>query len=446
MKAPVRSSRRELPPTPGRGAARSLLLLCLVPACGRGDVRLDAGSDSGAPDARVESPDASPNVCPALSGFATPHRTIPPFPPPATEGGLVSSLTLISITTSGDPLAARLHAFGDALIGSQWFKTVGAAYGLAPPVASLHVVDAPVIAASLSPSGVAKYLSDVVTRMGPQPDGNLLYILYCPDSNSLGGTAGFHDSFSRYAIPRKGQFAAIARPTFDMYPETDFDMMTVDASHEIMEAATNLDRHGLQYDQAGTPWSRSAWASLQDGVVEVADVCAATRTFEQSGGGGFYYQRIFDNAIALQCGDDPCIPPEPGPYYNVTVPQYWYPAAPGQTVAIPLSGWSTAPMNDWMVAAARINGFPQGCGGSECPVLSIATARGTGTAPGCSPHQAINNGVSGTLSVQMPADAMSGDFSVIVILSFRENAGPMGCDRAADTDYYHQWPVGVYVP
>lgn len=426
-------------------SARTVAWLCLASACGSAGA-LDPGLGEVVVGARDAGVDAGTAECTPAAGPASPHRTIPPFPAAASDGGVVSSWTLISVTTSGDPLAARLQAFGDALAQSQWMRTVGRPYGIDAPGAGLHVVDAPAIAQTLSPSGVARYLAGVVTGLGPQPDGNLLYVLYGADVGTFGGLAGFHDSFAKYNLPVRGHFAAVARPAFDMYPQTDFDMMTAAASHEVLDGLANFDGRGVQYASAGAPWSSSSWASLQPGPVEIADVCAATRVFEASADGGYYYQRVFDNSVALQCGDDPCVPREPGPAYNVTVAKDWYPARPGQAVAIPFTGWATGAMDNWAVAAVRFNGYPQGCGGSSCPVLELTTALGVGTAAACTPHQVLNDGVSGTLSVTMPAAAASGDYAVIGILSFRENSGPLGCDRGPDTDYYHQWPVGVYVP
>ena len=434
-----------------------LLAAIVVAACTGDDTAQNAGGDSGASDATTDASADAPLVCAPEAGdgtYAAPHRIVPPLPPPVMQSDVVSPVTLITVTAENETLAADLHAFSDAMMKSNWFKTVGAPYGMQPPIASLHVQNAPAITTSMTTqTEVARYLSGVVAANGAQPDGNLLYILYMPPGTDLGGANGFHGSMSRADASLRGDFAVAGRLPFQIFGESELDTLTISASHEVMEAVTNFTGFGLQWGPAPTsePWKVSIFdfAQLPD---EVADVCTGTRTFESTGNdAGYFYQRIFDDTIARCGGGNSCVPHEDGPYYNVSVDEDWYAANPGQTIDIPFHGWSTGPIDDWRVFSLVTTGQPQ-CGGSACPTLALTTTIGRGTLPcidadgGTGGIVAINNGVEGTLTVTMPATAQSGSYFIVPIFSLLARAGDRGCDTAPTRDYYHEWPVGLYVP
>ncbi len=448
-----------------RGARVLFVLTCIAAAAAvascTGDDASEAG-DAGGGDASDASLDVGADaalVCDPEAGvvdesFAAPHRAIPPLPPPGLASDIVSPLTLVTVTAQNETLAPQLHAFSDALVKSEWFRTVGAPYDLQPPVASMHVQDAAAITTSMTTqTQVAQYLSGVIAANGPQPEGNLLYILYMPPGTDLGGADGFHGELSRVSATLRGDFAVIARLPFQLPGESELDTLTISTSHEIIEAATNFTGFGLQWGPApaSEPWKASIFDVMQI-PDEVADVCAGTRTFESTApDAGFYYQRVFDDTIARCGGGDSCVPHEEGPFYDVSVDQDWYAASPGQTITIPFHGWSTGPIADWRVFTLVTTGQPQ-CGGPACPALVLSSAIGRGTLScvaadgGTDGIVAINNGVEGTLTVTMPATAQSGNYFVVPIFSLLGGDGPRGCDTPTTHDYYHLWPIGVYVP
>jgi hypothetical protein len=90
------------------------------------------------------------------------HRTIPPLA--RNSGAMSTPLTLVTITAVNDALAPVLQDFGDALIQSQWLRTVGAPYALPTPAASIHVADQPAIGGAMSSIDIVTYLQNVIAR------------------------------------------------------------------------------------------------------------------------------------------------------------------------------------------------------------------------------------------------------------------------------------------
>jgi hypothetical protein len=155
---------------------------------------------------------------------------------------------------------------------------------------------------------------------------------------------------------------------------------------------------------SATPWADrddSIWRSVQPGTVENGDLCELSRIREPLAG-GFLYQRLWSNEPVLRLRRRPAV-----------------------------------------VNAGVTHG--RGALADLAPKagLELRTSLGVGTKGKCGARQGVNNGVEGTLSVTAPAEAKSGDFAVVWIRNFREEAST--CNPSPDTDWTHFWPVGVYV-
>src|SRR5258708_39810683 len=105
--------------------------------------------------------------------------------------------------------------------------------------------------------------------------------------------------------------------------------------------------------------------------------------------------------------------------------------------------WTSTPRAPSRPAARRTNVMP-----TPAPKYArshVSTPRtaevGLGAAAHCS-AQAMNNGVTGTMTVDVPASALPGDYAVLLIGSF---LGTANCNPALSEDSFHYWPVGVYV-
>jgi hypothetical protein len=103
--------------------------------------------------------------------------------------------------------------------------------------------------------------------------------------------------------------------------------------------------------------------------------------------------------------------------------------APGETMRIPLSGWSEATVPDWGLSAQLWGGNVIGQGvdiiGSRLRILDGGAFTPT-----------LNAGEQATLSVTMPGGAASGSWFGVVVHSYDPS-------RPRDS---HYWPVGFYVP
>ncbi len=124
------------------------------------------------------------------------HRRFPFLPD--NGGPVLSSMTLVTIVASNDQFADSLQAFGDDLIHSAWWSTVGPDYGLGPPQASLHLTG-PAIASDMDATTVVAYIEGVIAARGPKPNGQTMYLLYLPDgiglSDALPPVCAYHSAF-----------------------------------------------------------------------------------------------------------------------------------------------------------------------------------------------------------------------------------------------------------
>ena len=394
-------------------------LLLLAVACSTSH---DAQRDAG--DARLA--DTPPD-----SYALVPHR---PFPQLTFGGGhVLSSMRLVVVTATGDPLATKLGEFCSALVVSQWWTTVTSEYGLGTPRGCVHVVGAALASGTtLDDTQMQQYIASSVGANAP--DGGTMYLLYLPPGVVFSGGAGC--PYGGYHLPYGtlgDGWGVVERCQYDF--ATMLEALTIVGSHEIVEAATDPDvsTGWGQYPTAANQWTQSAWLPYGGGYpVEAADYCISTRAIES----GVAYQRMLSNS-ASAAGNDPCVPALPVTYYNLTTPQDWYAVAPSATVDIPLIGWSTAPTEMWEISAAVAeSSTPPPVVASraiQAPIVTIGTAQ----------YRTMTTGQTATLRVTMGA-AMSNTWRVFWLYSFRIDS--TGADGLAGDDHDHLWRVGVYVP
>ena len=131
---------------------------------------------------------------------------------------------------------------------------------------------------------------------------------------------------------------------------------------------------------------------------EVADLCEAVLP-QWSEGSYAYIQRVFSNKAAA-AGGDPCGPPV-DPFYTTDVeaqglsPETVPEVTAGSQAVFSLTGWSTGQVAAWNVKTGVY-------AGTFTPTItSTATT--------------LNNGLTGTLTIGVPASAGSGDYVVIEV-------------------------------
>ncbi len=389
----------------------------------------------GSPSLSVWPDDATvlhPGPAPDATGFTpAPHAAFPTMP--RDELALTpTNIRFEVITEENDPLFDRLMAFAVDLGTSKWWKDVGADYDLPPTVTSVSAVQGNPFGGDIRDADLETYIHG--TSQYPDPDSadslTIRVVFLAPKVNvitSEGANCGCSMFGGYHAVSRFGQVYAVVQrcPTAG---DAELDGLTTIASHEIIEAATNLGptaRVHFRRDPAAV-WKTSALAAtLLDHETEVGDVCGV-RIYE----GPWAIERIWSNAHAA-AGKPPCIPYATSePYFNVTAPQDWYPLANGtHSVSIPLSAWSEAPRADWYVSVdAKV--------GAAKDAFTAALDGGGIETIGTHAFHAVNNGGTATLTVTRTThDATTNPYVVVRIRS-----------RSVAPGLSHSWNVGVYVP
>jgi len=336
---------------------------------------------------------------------------------PGSASGVLPSLRLVSIVTAGDPLHDALFSFGDALVGSRWLQSFAPEYGAAASATSVHM-DGTAAPSTMSYSDIVAYVR-ALEPSAPQPT---VYLLYLPPGTDaiVGQERNCGCAVIGGAHGDDGQGNAVAY--VQRCSTTDDDSVTRVASHEVAESITDTGSGGYAIPQGNPPWLASPWASVQPGGVEIGDLCSSTFVTE----GEWTYQRQWSNAAAA-AGGDPCVPALPTPYFSVTTDATWVQVAPGASVEVPITGWSTGERSDWYVYA-----LPAEPTDTFSPAVTTARQQPLSAVV----YDAINDGVPGTLTVTAAPTAQSGDHTVVQIYS-----------RSVDrVDGVHFWPVGFYVP
>jgi hypothetical protein len=361
------------------------------------------------------------------------------FPMLTNYGGhLLSPLRIVAIAAANDSLRDSLFAFAKALPASQWWPAVATPFGVSPTATAFTVTGPPIPAGTvMSLPDIDAYVDSAAINSGYAADGRTIYVVFLPTGVSCSGSAYCGSSGAAFHVPF-GPFNALA--VIAPSPGgTTLQNMTIAASHEIIESATDPEENAWKLESASLPWEASPWG-LDDvsqlpfagaGAVfeENADMCVGTRYLD----GGFFYQRVFSNQAAA-LGGDPCVPAIPTPYFNVTT-NGWYPTSTGE-VSIPITGWSVGTVADWVLTVgygAQTSSLPQPTLSFSCPdTVSINGHKYCG----------IGNGKTATLHVGLPP-AASGSF-----FTFRLYTGHLDANGLTppDEDYSHRWIVGVYVP
>jgi hypothetical protein len=386
---------------------------------------------SGSLDARADAPDAQE------AGPFVPVTHSPWPQVPSNQGIFLKPMKLVTIVSSGDPLTTQLFAFGDALIASHWWTSVTTEYGLGTPSGGVHVTGAAITQNPDQTAMISYIQSAIAGNAAAAPDGNTVFMLYLPPNidgiDPMNGTntmckffGGFHDVYDMGG----NAFAVGQRCPLQGTGLTEIQDLTITASHEILEAATDPQPGSGWALGAGNlqqPWTQPPTLIAPGG--ELGDLCLGTQWAE----GGYTYQRGWSNAAAA-AGGDPCVPAYPSAkYYNASAPQPWYMVTAGGSVTIPLTGFASGPTGDWALETLPLSSSSTDLSGSVTSATNYVGQRGM-TVP------TTNNGRMATLTVSAPG-AASGSWTVFGIASV-----PLPATGMVGGDAYHLWPVGVYVP
>jgi Kazal-type serine protease inhibitor domain len=424
-----------LPTSPFRLLRVAAPILCLgavagVVACGAG-------------------PSSSEDVGSSAEAIVGSHPTFPQVPDQS--GQILVAPRLVTIvasndTSTGTDSATNLQNFSDALPSSSVWAAVSSEYGVGALSSAAHLTGK-ALTGTQTKAALQTYVEGVVAADGYAPNGKTIYLVYIPTAASLsttdfGTVCGEH---FQYPSTATDAIAVVRRCTPEQTQETQLGQMTRDASHEIVEASTNPRQGGYNFNASVVPGVSSVWSIWNGGDVELADLCQGTRIFQTIGAkspsGGWEFQRVWSNKAAA-LGGDPCVPTISDPYYSVSVPSGWYAATPGETLSIPVTGWSASTTGNWFLnrdvsTAAASTSFAS----SDAVITS---SLGISSPAGCGARYAMNASDTATLTVTVPSTAKAGDYAVFLVTSFDETASL--CNPTMAQDFQHFWPVGVYLP
>jgi hypothetical protein len=285
------------------GLRLSALCLALLACSGDNNQQTDGGDDAG-----TEAEAAVP--------YPAPHS---PMPMAVNSGGsVIASPKLVAISFLNDPLQSDVDKFASDLVSSPaYWKGAVSEYGVgALTQVAYHANETP--PATLSDADVRTWLADKIANDStfPKPDASTIYTLFYPkgtDVTSFGGITcaqfqGYHDAFPLDASTNV-IYAIVPRcPPPPVAGVTDADEMTAEASHEVVEAATDPLPSSKPAYITVDPDSH-AWELLAGG--EIGDLCGAyPNVFYVPTGFDHLMQRMWSNANAA-ASHNPCQPDAP---------------------------------------------------------------------------------------------------------------------------------------
>ena len=332
-----------------------------------------------------------------------PHSPMPRVIPH--YGTVVSNLRLVTLAFDGYDTAA-VDRFGNAIVGSSWYTTVGAEYGIR---AGSHnpTVTIGAAPASLDRAAIMRLLQRTIaddSRL-PKPTiggHQLLYMLFVPASLTRGTDAatGYHGD------------APIGNTKFPFAVVVDddngFAALTTVAARLLINSVTNpyaAPDDGYYAD----PPKIDPWSLVRR---EVADLCDGQAVVTE---GDLTLPQVYSDLAAV-AGKSPCKPSTPDVVWNdvSAEPSIMHAVPRAGMVTFVLTGWSTEDVPPWELRT-RVADFSQLTEDEMQPVLS---------------NNVISNNMTVKLTLHVPRTAPSGASGGVYVLS-----GENG----------HPWAVGFIV-
>jgi hypothetical protein len=404
---------------------------------GHRDPPVDAGSMPSTCPTHFSVP---PSVPPEDTG---PTATCPPAWPSVSNNGADSPsvLSVVTITTAGDPAADDLASFGSDLVASSWWSLLAQTYALDPAPTAIHWIG-PAIPPSKAGEGftqddVESYIRGVIQDPSaavpaPPAAADPIYMLYLPagvtlvtntgentDCRFIGGYHFFGSLESRdfaYGVAQRCERGVTLGPG-----PSPMQRLTLTGSHEIAEAATDphLDGYRVAPDPVGP------WVSPVNG--EVGDLCASAWHVE----GQWMYQRFWSNASAAG-GGDPCVP-GPATPPPVFVGAAWTALPASHRIRLPLTGCNLPADTIWRLAVSVTFSDPSVCG-----AVWIQNRNQTSY-----PSALIPPAAQPSLLIALDPGAPSGSSAYVTLTA---HAYDMNAPNVLEPEGVDLYSVGVFVP
>lgn len=231
-------------------------------------------------------------------------------------GPVAASPSLVAVTWADDPNRASIDDFVSKIAASGYWDATMGEYGVGTPTtATVHLTaSAPsTIADTAIETGLVSQLDGTHPEWPANAPGTI-YLLFYPAGTTITGdgtSCEDYGAYHWYVQSGADKIAYAVIPTCDALPgETVFDGVTVSASHEIVEAAT--DPYDGGYMAVGPDFG--VWELMMFGA-EVGDMCQMIPDYGVTPSDlGYLVQRSWSNAAAA-AGHDPCVPAS-GVYFN----------------------------------------------------------------------------------------------------------------------------------
>ncbi len=390
---------------------------------GSGNSSSSSGFTTG--DSTSSSSGSSSSSSSSSGGFVTaPHSTTQV---PFDSGPVLTNPVLVTITFDDDPNQATLQQFGKFLVQSNWYAQISPQFSLG--TASEVDVDLDAGAPTSIDDSVIQTNVAALIQAGTAPGlngggvtlQNAVYVAYYPATTSItlqgqavcSVSAGGYHNQSTLSTGQSFSYAVVTDCEGQL-PVPSPDNIEWSASHEFIEAATDPlpeTDPAWQINATQITPTTNPWAAIGG---EVADLC--TGIFPQWSEGGYpAINRVWSDSSAAS-GGDPCLPEPAGdPYYSTDLePQTFVPVSAGSQTTFTVTGWSTAAVPDWQIFAENYEGTF-----TANATLSAAT---------------LNNGLSATLTVAVPAGTPSQTYATVDVISGQSQ------------NQFTSTIVGVYVP
>lgn len=362
-----------------------------------------------------------------VSGFEPAAHA--PFPLVTPHGGRVlKNIEIVPVYFGEDPLFDDLERFNSWVVASDYWKHVGAEYGVEAGT-RLPALKLPSPSDSLiSDTQIAGWVDSwIADHTLPKPNQNTVFVFFFQAGTTIknwAGTscrvfAGLHKTATVANAEFTGEVPFVVLPRCTYSPEDDPFMIVTDvASHEYIETATNpfnSSNPGWIMDNDAGPLE--AWGMLSGPAV--ADLCL-NQSYDVAE--GFTVQDIWSN-VAAQAGMNPCQPSDPArPFFSVSTAETIYHAQPGSTLTIHARAWSNLPAPNWEVSVNW--GFVPYSDFDGKAVLST---------------DLVNNGDELTASVTVPANPPVTDGRSVYRFMI-DSIDPI------NPNFAHSWPILVVVP
>ena len=304
---------------PWRFSSGSVLILG-VAACSSGGKTSGAGGHTATTGSTATSSSTSG------VGGAIPYPAPHPAAPQAISemGPIMTTPKIVVITFNGDSLQSSIDGWVTQLVNATaYWSGATAEYGVGVLSASAPQHMSDTLPATLMDSDVQTWLIGKINAGAgfPQPDGNTVYAIFYPATTNVSdgsGTTcqqfqGYHSDFF-VSAGKYVSYAVIGRCPPPVPSVTTLDNLTAEASHEIIESATDplpQDKPAfIKVDPDHQGWL------LVSGAGEIGDLCAPfPGVFYDPPGITNLVQRVWSNKAAA-AGSDPCQPGGASPYFN----------------------------------------------------------------------------------------------------------------------------------